>query len=129
MSVRTPLGRVEGLGAAHRGTEHFVSQRVTAVALVPLTIWFIVVALSLVGADRNDAVQFLAEPVNAVLMALFIIANLMHMALGLQVVIEDYISGEAGKVVLLLLNKFFAWVVGAASIFALLKIALSHSLS
>jgi succinate dehydrogenase / fumarate reductase membrane anchor subunit len=129
MSVRTPLGRVEGLGAAHRGTEHFISQRVTAVALVPLAIWFLLSALSLIGADRNDAVAFLAEPVNAVLMALFIIAALMHMALGLQMVIEDYITGEGGKVALLILNKFAAWVIGAASIFALLKIALSHTLS
>jgi succinate dehydrogenase / fumarate reductase membrane anchor subunit len=62
-------------------------------------------------------------------MALFIVAAVMHMALGLQMVIEDYVAGEGGKVVLLVLNKFFAWVVGAASIFALLKIALSHSLS
>jgi succinate dehydrogenase / fumarate reductase membrane anchor subunit len=129
MSVRTPLGRVEGLGAAHRGTEHFISQRVTAVALVPLAIWFLVSALSLIGADRNDAITFLSEPVNAVLMALFIVAAVMHMALGLQMVIEDYITGEGGKVVLLVLNKFFAWVVGAVSIWALLRIALSHSLS
>jgi succinate dehydrogenase / fumarate reductase membrane anchor subunit len=129
MSVRTPLGRVEGLGAAHRGTEHFISQRVTAVALAPLSIWFMVSALSLIGAERGAAVTFLAEPVNAILMALFIIAAVMHMALGLQMVIEDYVHGEGGKVVLLVLNKFFAWVVGAAAIFALLKIALSRSLS
>jgi succinate dehydrogenase / fumarate reductase, membrane anchor subunit len=129
VSIRTPLGRVEGLGAAHRGTEHFISQRVTAVALVPLSIWFVVSVLSLVGGDRSDAVAFLASPVNAVLMALFIIAGLMHMVLGLQVVIEDYVTSEGGKIALLLLNKFFAWVVGAASIFALLKIALSRSLS
>lgn len=129
MSVRTPLGRVEGLGAAHRGTEHFISQRVTAIALVPLAIWFLVSALSLIGAERNDAVAFLAQPVNAVLMALFIVAALMHMALGLQMVIEDYVTSEGGKVVWLVLNKFFAWIVGAAAIFALLKIALSRSLS
>jgi len=86
-------------------------------------------ALSLIGAERNDAVAFLAQPVNAVLMALFIVAALMHMALGLQMVIEDYVTSEGGKVVWLVLNKFFAWIVGAAAIFALLKIALSRSLS
>jgi len=129
VSVRTPLGRVEGLGAAHRGTEHFISQRVTAVALAPLSIWFVVSALSLIGAERGEAIAFLAEPVNAVLMALFIVAGMMHMALGLQMVIEDYVENEAGKVTLLILNKFAAWVVGAAAIFALLKIALSRSLS
>ena len=129
MSVRTPLGRVEGLGAAHRGTEHFISQRVTAVALVPLALWFVFSAFMLIGGDRAEAVHFLSAPVNAVLMALFIIAALMHMTLGLQMVIEDYVESEGGKVVLLVLNKFFAWVVGAASIYALLKIALSRSLA
>lgn len=128
MNVRTPLARVEGLGAAHRGTEHFARQRATAVALAPLSIWFVFAVLSLLGAGRSDAVAFLAEPLNAVLMALFIIAALTHMALGLQVVIEDYIHSEGGKVVLLLLNKFFAWVVGAAALYALLKIAITRPL-
>jgi succinate dehydrogenase / fumarate reductase membrane anchor subunit len=127
MSARTPLGRIEGLGAAHRGTEHFTSQRVTAIALVPLSIWFAVSAFALIGAERSQAAAFLAEPVNAVLMALFIIAALMHMALGLQMVIEDYVAREGCKIALLLLNKFFAWVVGAASIYALLRIALTRS--
>lgn len=129
MSARTPLSRVEGLGAAHRGTEHFINQRVTAVALVPLAIWFVFSAFMLMGDDRAHAVAFLAQPVNAVLMALFIIVALWHMALGLQMVIEDYVQSEGGKVALLVLNKFFAWIVGAASIFALLKIALSRSLA
>jgi succinate dehydrogenase / fumarate reductase membrane anchor subunit len=111
MSVRTPLGQVEGLGAAHRGTEHFISQRVTAIALVPLAIWFV----------------FSAFALNAILMALFVIAALMHMVLGLQVVIEDYVTSEAGKIVLLVLNKFFAWAVGAAVIYALLKITFMPS--
>jgi len=124
VSVRTPLARVEGLGAAHRGTEHFTRQRATAVALAPLSIWFVCSALALVGADRTAAAEFLAQPLNAVLMALFIIAGLIHMATGLQVVIEDYVHNEGGKVALLLLNKFFAWVVGAGAIYALLKIAL-----
>jgi succinate dehydrogenase / fumarate reductase membrane anchor subunit len=96
---------------------------------VPLAIWFLISALSLIGADRTEVVAFLAAPVNAVLMALFIIAALMHMALGLQMVIEDYATGEGSKVTFLILNRFFAWVVGAASIYALLKIALSRSLS
>lgn len=127
MNVRTPLGRVEGLGAAHRGTEHFASQRVTAVALVPLAIWFVFSAFALIGAERGDVVRFLSEPLNAVLMALFIIAALTHMVLGLQVVIEDYVTSEGGKVFLLLLNKFFGWVVGAAALYALLKIAFTQS--
>ena len=127
MSVRTPLGQVEGLGAAHRGTEHFISQRVTAIALVPLAIWFAFSAFALIGGERSDAVQFFAEPLNAILMALFVIAALMHMVLGLQMVIEDYVINEGGKIVLLVLNKFFAWAVGAAVIYALLKITFMQS--
>lgn len=127
MSVRTPLGRVEGLGAAHKGTEHFTSQRVTAIALVPLAIWFAFSAFALIGGERSDAMQFFAEPLNAILMALFIVAALMHMVLGVQMVIEDYVANEGGKVALLVLNKFFAWVVGAAAVYALLKIAFSQS--
>ncbi len=129
MSIRTPLGRVEGLGAAHSGTEHFTRQRVTAIALVPLSIWFAFTAFSLIGSQRSEAAAFLAEPLNAVLMALFIIAAVMHMALGLQVIVEDYVDGEISKIALLVLNKFFAWAVGAASLFALLKIVLLRPVS
>lgn len=127
MSIRTPLARVEGLGAAHKGTEHFSRQRVTAIALVPLVIWFVYSALALIGADQSDAAAFLAQPVNAVLMALFVIAAVFHMALGVQVVVEDYIGRESTKVILLLLNKAFAWLVGAAALYALLKIAVLKS--
>ncbi len=124
MNSRTPLARAEGLGAAHSGTSHFWRQRVTAVALAPLGIWFALSAIALIGGDRTAAVTFLSAPLNAVLMALFIVAAVMHMALGLQVIIEDYAHGEGGKVVLLVLNQFFAWFIGAICLFALLKIAL-----
>jgi len=124
MNTRTPLSRVEGLGAAHSGVGHFVRQRVTAVALVPLALWFVWVALSLIGADRETAVAFLKMPINAVPMGLFVVISSIHMALGVQVVIEDYIHHEDRKIVLLVLNQFFAWIVAAASLFALVKIAL-----
>ncbi len=124
MSSRTPLARVEGLGAAHSGVGHFWRQRVTAVALVPLTVWFVWAAVSLIGADRDTAVAFLKEPVNAVPMGLFVVICAIHMALGIQVVIEDYIQHEGHKIALLVLNQFFAWIVAAASLFALVKIAL-----
>lgn len=123
MSDGSPAARVEGLGSAHSGTSHFFRQRVTAVALVPLAVWFALSAFRLIGADRDMAMAFLHEPINAVLMALFVIAAVVHMALGLQMVIEDYAHGEGGKLVLLLLNKFFAWLVGAACVFALIRIA------
>jgi succinate dehydrogenase / fumarate reductase, membrane anchor subunit len=124
VTVQTPLARVEGLGAAHSGTLHFWRQRLGAVALVPLSIWFVGSALALVGADRNTALAFLAEPFNAIAMALFVIVALNHMTLGLQVVIEDYVHGEGPKISLLMLNRSFAWIVGAISLFALAKIAL-----
>ena len=124
MSTRTPLSRVEGLGAAHSGVGHFWRQRVTAVALAPLAIWFAVIALSLIGADRDTAVAFLRMPFNAVPLGLFIVIGAIHMALGVQVVIEDYIHHEGRKIALLVLNQFFAWIVAAASLFSLVKIAL-----
>ncbi len=124
MSYRTPLAQVEGLGAAHSGTEHFWRQRITAVALIPLSIWFAANAFSLIGGNYDTAIAFLDAPVNAVLMALFIIAILIHMTLGLQVVIEDYVHSEGRKIFSLLLLRGFAWTIGAAMIFAILKIAL-----
>lgn len=124
MSFRTPLSRVEGLGAAHSGVEHFWRQRATATALIPLSIWFVIAALGLVGADRATVLAYLHEPVHAVLMILFILAVLMHMVLGIQVVIEDYIPHEGQKIALLLLNRAFAWAVGAACLFAMYRITL-----
>jgi succinate dehydrogenase / fumarate reductase membrane anchor subunit len=123
MSVQTPLARVEGLGAAHSGTGHFWRLRLGSVALVPLSVWFVCAALAMIGADRNAAVAFLAQPVNAIAMALFIIASLHHMALGIQVVIEDYVHEEGPKIALLMFNNFSAWVLGAACLFALVRIA------
>jgi len=124
MTTQTPLARVEGLGAARSGTGHFWRQRVSAVALIPLSAWFVFAALSLVGADRDSAVAFLHQPVNAIAMALFVIAALHHSILGLQVVIEDYVHAEGWKIALFVLNHLLAWVVGAVSIYALVKIAL-----
>ena len=124
MSTRTPLSRVEGLGASHSGVGHFWRQRVTAAALVPLVIWFAWIALTLVGADRETALGFLRAPFNAILMGLSIVIAAIHVSLGIQVVIEDYVHHEGQKVILLVLNQFFAWIVAAAGLFALIKIAL-----
>ncbi len=123
MNLQTPLNRVEGLGSAKAGTAEFWHQRVTAVALVPLAIWFVWSVLGLVGAEQEDVIAFLGEPVNAVLMLLLLIAALYHMSIGMQIIIEDYIHQPALKITLIILNRFFAWGVGAASAFALLKIA------
>lgn len=124
MRTQTPLARVEGLGAAHAGTGHFWRQRVGAIALIPLSIWFVYAGLTLVGGDRETVVAFLHQPVNAIAMALFVIAALNHSVLGVQVVIEDYVHAEGQKLALFLFAQLLAWIVGAVSLFALVKIAL-----
>jgi len=124
VSYRTPLSTVEGLGSSHSGVEHFWRQRVTAAALIPLSIWFVSATLGFVGADRDAVFAYLHEPLHAVLMVLFLFAVLIHMSLGIQVVIEDYVPNESQKIACLLLNKAFAWVVGAVCLFAMFKIAI-----
>lgn len=122
--LRTPLARIEGLGAAKSGTQHFWHQRMTAVALVPLTVWFVASALAYVGADQGAVAAYFAEPVNAVPMFLFVIASTYHMSLGVQTIIEDYVHQEGQKIAALMLNRFAAWAIGAASSFALIKMAM-----
>ena len=124
MSIRTPFSRVQGLGAAHSGTEHFWRTRASSVALIPLTAWFVYAAIHMIGLPYEDAFTFLHEPVNAIAMLLFVIASVIHMTLGLQVVIEDYVHTEGSKLLLFLANKAFGWIIGVASVFAILRIAL-----
>src|SRR5438874_5910537 len=107
----TPLARVRGLGSARSGTEHFWRQRLTAVANVPLTIAFVVIVVSLLGRNHAYVVQTLASPLVAMLMLLFIGSSTYHMRIGMQVIIEDYVHGEVIKLVLVMLNTFFAIVV------------------
>jgi succinate dehydrogenase / fumarate reductase membrane anchor subunit len=120
---RTPLGRVRGLGSAKDGTGHFWRIRVTSVALVPLSLFFIGLAIALNGADYATVRASLSQPLVALLLALFIVVSLDHMRLGMQEIIEDYIHGEGLKIVLLLASLFFCVAVGVASVFALLKLA------
>jgi succinate dehydrogenase / fumarate reductase membrane anchor subunit len=123
MSLRTPLGKVRGLGSAKEGTDHFWVQRVTAVALIPLMIWFIASLVCLTGGGWLDVILWLSAPVNAILMLLMIVAGFYHLRLGIQVIIEDYVHGEGAKLVSNLLNTFGCAVVGFAAAFAVLKIA------
>ena len=122
-SLRTPLGRVRGLGSAKSGTGHFWLQRVTAVANVVLTIGFLCVVLSMIGKPYPAAMATLAKPQVAVLMLLFVVSGAVHMRLGMQVIIEDYIHHEGAKIAAVMANTFFALAVGAACAFSLLKIA------
>ncbi|MDO9306486.1 MAG: succinate dehydrogenase, hydrophobic membrane anchor protein [Mesorhizobium sp.] len=121
--MRTALGRVRGLGSAREGTDHFWRQRLTAVANVPLILFFVGLVVSLNGASYQEVRETLANPLVALLTILILASALYHMKLGMQSIIEDYIHGEGLKVVLVMLNIFFPIVIGAVSLFALLKIA------
>jgi succinate dehydrogenase / fumarate reductase membrane anchor subunit len=122
-SLRTPLSRVRGLGSAKSGTGHFWLQRLTAVANVILAIAFIAVVISLAGRSYPEALALLGRPVVAILMLLFVISGAVHMRLGMQVVIEDYVHSEGLKFLAVMANTFFAIAIGAASAFSLLKIS------
>ncbi|MDW3206303.1 MAG: succinate dehydrogenase, hydrophobic membrane anchor protein [Alphaproteobacteria bacterium] len=123
MSLKSPLGKVRGLGSAKDGTHHWWAQRVTAVALVPLTLWFVYAALSLAGSDFATASAWLASPFNAIAMLLLIIATFHHLHLGLQVVVEDYVHAEGTKIAVMLAIKLGVFALAIASGFAVLKVA------
>jgi succinate dehydrogenase / fumarate reductase membrane anchor subunit len=124
MSLRTPLGRVRGLGTAREGVHHWVALRVTSVALVPLTIWFLWAATSTFALGYADARSFVAQPWNAVLMAAFVVCAFHHAHLGMQVVIEDYVHTRWVEISLLVLVKFVCWLAAAAGVLAIVRIAL-----
>ena len=124
MSIRTPLAWVRGLGSAKQGVRHFWHQRITALALIPLTLWFVWALTSHVGADYATMRAWLSTPWTTILMLFLIITCFYHMRLGVQVVIEDYIHSEPGRIALLVLNSFVAYGLGIACTFAVLKISL-----
>ncbi len=121
--IRTPLARVRGLGSAKEGTDHFWRQRVTAVANLFLVIFAVFLVLRLVGASYAQASDMLANPFVTVALGMLVLSGVIHMRLGMQTVIEDYIHSEGLKIALLMLNTFFAIAVGATCILAVLKLA------
>jgi succinate dehydrogenase / fumarate reductase membrane anchor subunit len=123
--IRTPLGRVLGLGSAKHGVGHFIAQRVTAVALVVLVLWAVLAAVSLAAGDYDSATHWLRSPINAALASLLAITAFWHMSLGARVVIEDYISKAPTKAALLILNIFVCWGGAALTVLSLLKVAFS----
>ncbi|HEX7006051.1 MAG TPA: succinate dehydrogenase, hydrophobic membrane anchor protein [Alphaproteobacteria bacterium] len=123
MSFRTPIARARGLGSAKDGTAHWWAQRVTALALIPLTLWFAISVIGLVGGGHEAVVAWLSSPVAAGLMILLIATTFHHAQLGIQVVIEDYVHNEPVKIGAIILVKFVAVVLGLAGILAVLAIA------
>jgi len=120
---RTPLARVRGRGTAKSGTEDFWLQRATSVAGVPLTIMAIVIGMLLLGRNQAAAAQILGSPFVAVIMLLFIVCTILHMKIGMQEIIVDYVPNESMKLTLLLVNAFYSWVVGLIAAFAILKMS------
>jgi len=122
--MRSPLGRAIGLGSAKEGVQHWWAQRITAVALVPLAVWFVIVVVKLAGADRAAFVDWVRQPLPAVFLILLLVATFYHGALGLQVVIEDYVDKETERLGLLIVMRLAAIMLAALGIFAVLKLAL-----
>jgi succinate dehydrogenase / fumarate reductase membrane anchor subunit len=126
MSLRSPLGTVLGTGSAKDGTAHWWAQRLSAVALVPLCLWFLWSLLSLALGEHARVGVWLAGPVNALLMILLVVALAYHASLGLSVVVEDYIPSKASRVFWLLLLRFLLVLAGGAAVLAVLRVALGR---
>ena len=122
--MRSDLGRVRGLGTAKEGAHHWWMQRLTAIALIPLTLWFIISIASLNSASYAETVNWLSIPLVSIFMILLISSTLYHALLGVQVVVEDYIHQEGFKFLLLIGLKFIFLTLGVIAVFSLLKIAL-----
>lgn len=123
MSMRSPIGRVLGLGAAKEGVSHWWAQRVTSVALVPLGLWFVSALLRMPTFSHEFVVAWIAVPLNSVLLLLLIGTSVYHSQLGVQVVVEDYVTHHGLKIATMLLITFAHVAVAALAIFAVLRIA------
>src|SRR5687767_8909659 len=121
MQFRSPLGKVRGLGSAKDGTHHWWMQRVTALALIPLAIWFVACVVALAGKDHMAFTAWVKNPLTATLLVLLIAATFHHAQLGVQVVIEDYVHHEGAKVTSILLVKFAAVALAGIGIVSVLR--------
>lgn len=124
MNLQSPLGRVLGLGSAKNGTDHFWAQRVSAIALLLLGIWFLFAVVLAGKLGYADLIGFIAVPLNSILLALLVLVVTFHSHLGVQVVIEDYVHGPLVKVVTLLLSRFAHGFVAISALYAILKIGI-----
>ena len=122
--LRTPLARARGLGSAKAGVHHWWAQRLTAIALIPLVVWFAVSLIMMSSADYLIVRAWIGSPVVMVLLSLTIVIGLHHGQLGLQVVIEDYVHGDGWKLALIVLVRFIAVFFGLAAVVAVLRIGI-----
>ena len=123
-SMTSPLKNAKGLGSAKHGLSHWIAQRVTAIALVPLTIWFVSLVAFMKSSNYETAIETVSNPLNATLFLLLIIATFWHAQLGLQVVIEDYISNKMTRMTLIIITKFIFVIIGVLCALSVLKIVL-----
>jgi succinate dehydrogenase / fumarate reductase membrane anchor subunit len=123
MGHRTPLARVRGLGSAHEGTQHFWRQRVTAVSNLFLVCFLLFLVVKLAGQDHASVRAALSHPLNAIPILLLVVSGVVHMRLGMQTIIEDYVHSEGPKVLALMLNTFFAIAIALTCAFAVLKLS------
>ncbi|HEY0836885.1 MAG TPA: succinate dehydrogenase, hydrophobic membrane anchor protein [Azospirillum sp.] len=121
-SLRSPLAHARGLGSAKYGTEHWWQQRLTAIALIPLTLWFVIGVISHLGADHAAMVAWMKSPFSATMMVLFVAVGIYHAAEGMQVVIEDYVHVEWQKLAGIIVVKLVLYALAAASIISVLKL-------
>ena len=124
MSLRTPLGKVLGLGSAKDGTDHFISQRISAVALALLGLWFLYSMLTIESLSYLDVLRFVASPINAVLLSLLSITVCYHAWLGIQVVIEDYVHSPGLKIVSLIASRFAHAFIAIVCVYSILVLGL-----
>ena len=122
--MRSPLGRARGLGAAKAGAAHWWAQRLTSIALLPLTLWFLCAAVRMIGATRDDVVFWMAGPLQIVLMITLVIATFHHLQLGLQVVIEDYVENHWLRIGSIMLVKGLSLLLALACIVSVLRLGL-----
>jgi succinate dehydrogenase / fumarate reductase, membrane anchor subunit len=124
VSLRSPLGRVLGLGAAKEGVQHWWRQRLTSLALVPLSIWFVVSLLALPSLDHATVHAWMSQSWTALLLIVLVVVATWHSQLGVRVVIEDYVHGAGAKTLTLVIVTFLHVGIAAAGVFAVLKVAL-----
>ncbi len=122
-SIRSPLGRARGLGSAKDGTHHWILQRITAIALLPLSLYFLWQLPHIVNPDHGDLIEWIEDPVVAIGLLLFIVTAFYHATLGVQVIIEDYVHSDFFKFGCLVLNQLFFFFLGVSGIYAVIRLS------